>query len=175
MYGDYEAQRHWMEITTHLPLSMWYSYDLPYWGLDYPPLTAYISLCCGYMCGCHCMIFTHILTMSNRGTVLNKEWFALDSSRGHESLWSATYMRWTVVTLDACVYLPATIYFCKTHWKSRSRRSQVCLRTLMSPSPYVMMHRRSLVSLYFFNPLLFLWTMGISSKRGYRRRFPSIT
>ena len=39
--GDYEAQRHWMELTWHLPLSQWYWYDLEYWGLDYPPLTAY--------------------------------------------------------------------------------------------------------------------------------------
>ena len=25
MYGDYEAQRHWMEITYNLPLREWYS------------------------------------------------------------------------------------------------------------------------------------------------------
>ncbi|KAI4136278.1 MAG: hypothetical protein LQ341_005726 [Variospora aurantia] len=43
MHGDLEAQRHWMEITTHLPISQWYFYDLQYWGLDYPPLTAYHS------------------------------------------------------------------------------------------------------------------------------------
>lgn len=49
LFGDYEAQRHWMEITTHLSFSEWYSYDLLYWGLDYPPLTAYISWICGYM------------------------------------------------------------------------------------------------------------------------------
>ena len=45
MYGDYEAQRHWMEITLHLPIQDWYretkDNDLLYWGLDYPPLTAY--------------------------------------------------------------------------------------------------------------------------------------
>ena len=49
MFGDYEAQRHWMEITTHLPFRQWYKYDLQYWGLDYPPLTAYISWLCGEM------------------------------------------------------------------------------------------------------------------------------
>jgi hypothetical protein len=49
MYGDYEAQRHWMELTLHLPLREWYTYDLQYWGLDYPPLTAYTSWACGYM------------------------------------------------------------------------------------------------------------------------------
>ncbi|THU93788.1 hypothetical protein K435DRAFT_820159 [Dendrothele bispora CBS 962.96] len=35
MYGDYEAQRHWMELTIHLPRRQWYTL-----GLDYPPLTA---------------------------------------------------------------------------------------------------------------------------------------
>lgn len=49
MHGDYEAQRHWMEITNHLPVSQWYFYDLQYWGLDYPPLTAYHSWICGKM------------------------------------------------------------------------------------------------------------------------------
>ena len=47
MFGDYEAQRHWMELTIHLPISQWYTYDLRYWGLDYPPLTAYVSWICG--------------------------------------------------------------------------------------------------------------------------------
>jgi alpha-1,3-glucosyltransferase len=46
-YGDYEAQRHWMEITVHTPVKQWYTNttdnDLRYWGLDYPPLTAYQS------------------------------------------------------------------------------------------------------------------------------------
>ena len=49
MFGDYEAQRHWMEITTKLPIRQWYTYDLQYWGLDYPPLTAYHSWLCGAM------------------------------------------------------------------------------------------------------------------------------
>lgn len=49
MYGDYEAQRHWMELTIHLPTHQWYTYDLEYWGLDYPPLTAYVSWLCGVM------------------------------------------------------------------------------------------------------------------------------
>jgi len=47
MFGDYEAQRHWMEITIHLRFQQWYKYNLQYWGLDYPPLTAYVSWLCG--------------------------------------------------------------------------------------------------------------------------------
>lgn len=49
MHGDFEAQRHWMELTIHLPLTKWYFYDLQYWGLDYPPLTAYHSWVLGKM------------------------------------------------------------------------------------------------------------------------------
>ena len=51
MFGDFEAQRHWLEITANLPLSNWYhnttENDLLYWGLDYPPLTAYVSFVYG--------------------------------------------------------------------------------------------------------------------------------
>ena len=47
MYGDFEAQRHWLEITSNLNIGDWYRHtkdnDLMYWGLDYPPLTAYVS------------------------------------------------------------------------------------------------------------------------------------
>lgn len=49
MYGDLEAQRHWMEITTTIPMSDWYWHDIEWWGLDYPPLTAYHSWLCGKM------------------------------------------------------------------------------------------------------------------------------
>lgn len=51
MHGDFEAQRHWMELTIHLPPTKWYFYDLQYWGLDYPPLTAYHSWLLGKMYG----------------------------------------------------------------------------------------------------------------------------
>lgn len=51
MFGDFEAQRHWMEITVNLPAAQWYENstknDLLYWGLDYPPLTAYHSYLLG--------------------------------------------------------------------------------------------------------------------------------
>ena len=52
-FGDFEAQRHWMELTLNLPIADWYrktaDNDLDYWGLDYPPLTAYLSLVHAYL------------------------------------------------------------------------------------------------------------------------------
>jgi len=71
-FGDFEAQRHWMEITTNLPVKEWYrnssSNDLSYWGLDYPPLTAYQS-------------FVHGLFLR----FFHPQSVALLTSRGHES------------------------------------------------------------------------------------------
>ena len=42
-----------MELTVHLPPEDWYretkDNDLLYWGLDYPPLTAWHSKLCGHI------------------------------------------------------------------------------------------------------------------------------
>ena len=92
--GDYEAQRHWMEITLHLPLKQWYTYDTDYWGLDYPPLTAYIS----YLCG----------LMSDR-IFFGAEPTALFTSRGYEDNSHKAYMRSTVLLLDLLIYFTAVL------------------------------------------------------------------
>ncbi|KAF8645218.1 hypothetical protein AX16_008045 [Volvariella volvacea WC 439] len=115
MYGDYEAQRHWMELTLHLPFRQWYTYDLQYWGLDYPPLTAYISWICGVV-----------------ASWINPSWVALDTSRGIETETSKLFMRLTVVFWDALVYVPATIFFTRTWQGTRSTKTQtVALLTLL--------------------------------------------
>lgn len=49
LHGDFEAQRHWLELTVNLPAKQWYRYDLQYWGLDYPLVTAYHSWILGKM------------------------------------------------------------------------------------------------------------------------------
>lgn len=96
MHGDFEAQRHWMEITTALPALQWYENstdnDLLYWGLDYPPLTAY-----------------HSLLLGRLGHRLVPQCFALRSSRGHESEACRRFMRATVVASDLAVYMPGAL------------------------------------------------------------------
>eukprot|EP00252_Welwitschia_mirabilis_P007218 TRINITY_DN18397_c0_g1_i1.p1 TRINITY_DN18397_c0_g1~~TRINITY_DN18397_c0_g1_i1.p1 ORF type:complete len:205 (-),score=16.26 TRINITY_DN18397_c0_g1_i1:54-668(-) len=98
MFGDYEAQRHWMEITVHTPITEWYrntsNNDLKYWGLDYPPLTAYQS-------------YLHGLALHR----LHPPSVALRSSRGYESPFSKLLMRWTVLSSDALVFFPAALWF----------------------------------------------------------------
>ncbi|KAL0235597.1 hypothetical protein GEMRC1_002179 [Eukaryota sp. GEM-RC1] len=95
IYGDFEAQRHWMEITVNLPISEWYTNsslnDLNYWGLDYPPLTAYHS----YLCGKLSQIFC-------------PDTVALLSSRGSQSYETKLFMRLMVLLVDVLILLPVS-------------------------------------------------------------------
>ena len=99
MFGDFEAQRHWMEVTVNLPIGDWYRQtvdnDLQYWGLDYPPLTAYLSWVFGKVA-------------ASWGASLSPL-IALRSSRGHESVAGKAYMRGTVLLMDLLVLLPAVV------------------------------------------------------------------
>ena len=97
-FGDFEAQRHWMEITTQTPLGEWYREtprnDLQYWGLDYPPLTAYQSWAYGVVLG-----------------AIEPELVALGASRGHETATGKRLMRWSVLVSDALVFFPGVAAF----------------------------------------------------------------
>uniref|UniRef100_A0ABI7Y830 Alpha-1,3-glucosyltransferase n=1 Tax=Felis catus TaxID=9685 RepID=A0ABI7Y830_FELCA len=99
MFGDYEAQRHWQEITFNLPIKQWYfnssDNNLQYWGLDYPPLTAYHSLLCAYV-----------------AKFINPDWIALHTSRGYESQAHKLFMRTTVLIADLLIYIPAVVLYC---------------------------------------------------------------
>jgi alpha-1,3-glucosyltransferase len=120
-----------MELTNHLPTRQWYTYDLQYWGLDYPPLTAYHSWLFGKMCVyigfCACSL-SPLLTV-NSGSFIDPMWFALDTSRGIETPASKFYMRTTVILSDLAIYIPAAWLFTHVWHSDRSRRTQVCLIT----------------------------------------------
>lgn len=98
LFGDYEAQRHWMEITTNLPVEDWYrnttDNDLLYWGIDYPPLTAY-----------------HMYILGRASKLINSSWTELHKSRGTESYEHKIYMRSTVILVDLLLFIPAIIYY----------------------------------------------------------------
>ncbi|KAI3368562.1 hypothetical protein L3Q82_025570, partial [Scortum barcoo] len=69
--------------------------DLNYWGLDYPPLTAYHSLICAYV-----------------AKIINPEWVELHKSRGYESPAHKLFMRATVLVADLLIYMPAVVLYC---------------------------------------------------------------
>ncbi|KAI3617460.1 hypothetical protein CBS9595_003369 [Malassezia furfur] len=127
MYGDLEAQRHWMELTLHLPPRQWYTYDLPYWGLDYPPLTAWVSWACGWV--------------ATRFAALRPS-FALHTSRGAESPALIVFLRASVWVLEALVYVPAVNAFVERRLAGRSSRARDVARytVLLQPALLLVDH-----------------------------------
>uniref|UniRef100_A0A023EWB5 Alpha-1,3-glucosyltransferase n=1 Tax=Aedes albopictus TaxID=7160 RepID=A0A023EWB5_AEDAL len=96
MFGDFEAQRHWQEITVNLPIRDWYENttdnDLLYWGLDYPPLTAY-----------------HSLLVGKWAQFKDPAFVELHESRGITDDRHKEFMRNTVLLLDILLYMPAIL------------------------------------------------------------------
>ena len=70
------------------------SNPLDYWGLDYPPLTAYHSWLLG-------TVAAHI----------NADWISLPQSRGFESSAHKLFMRYSVLLTDLLLYFTAVVTF----------------------------------------------------------------
>lgn len=83
-----------MEITTYLPVSQWYFHDLQWWGLDYPPLTAY-----------------HSWLLGKIGALIDPAWFALFKSRGIDDPNLKIFMRASVLVSEYVTFIPAAIVF----------------------------------------------------------------
>ncbi|KAH6890554.1 ALG6, ALG8 glycosyltransferase family-domain-containing protein [Thelonectria olida] len=127
MFGDYEAQRHWMELTTHLPISQWYFHDLQWWGLDYPPLTAY-----------------HSWLLGKIGALIDPSWFTLFASRGSEDANLKIFMRATVIVSEYLVYIPAVTVFVRRYSRLQGvapwTASVALVAILMQPSTILIDH-----------------------------------
>jgi alpha-1,3-glucosyltransferase len=115
--GDFEAQRHWLELTLHLPIGDWYWHDLEYWGLDYPPLTAYASWICGFL--------------SHR--IVGPESVMLFDSRGIEDPIVKSYMRATVLVLDLLIFFPII-------WVTTKKSNWMRLMALSQPAIILIDH-----------------------------------
>lgn len=123
MFGDFEAQRHWMEITYHLPPDKWYYYDLQYWGLDYPPLTALHSWVCGAV-----------------ANLIEPSWVALDASRGIEGPGVKLFMRATALVSELLIYLPAIYWAARTFTSSWSDRQELFALIYLQPALILIDH-----------------------------------
>ncbi|KAI9305470.1 glycosyl transferase [Cunninghamella echinulata] len=148
LFGDYEAQRHWMELTIHLPTKQWYRYDLNWWGLDYPPLTAF-----------HSWLFGKI------GSFIQPNWFALDDSRGYESPESKFFMRSSVFLSELLIYIPAVYLFGQLLYGSQGylKKHVSAMLILLQPALIIIDHGH-----FQYNSVMLgfsLWAiLGILSK-----------
>lgn len=124
MYGDFEAQRHWMELTIHLPTSDWYFFDLQYWGLDYPPLTAY-----------------HSWILGKLGTLINPNWFFLNTSRGLETSDLRFFMRVSSIVSELACYIPGVLLLANVFGKkfNLSRMDQIIFALIILTQPHLIL------------------------------------
>ena len=120
------------EVTLNTPLSQWYVHtkvnDLQYWGLDYPPLTAFQSWICGVW-----------MRAVEPGAV------ALTTSRGWETPVSKLAMRATVIASDLAFTLPATIAFVRAFYgdergANANRMTWATALILLAPAPILVDH-----------------------------------
>lgn len=112
-----------MEITHNLPAEQWYKAtpdnELEYWGLDYPPLSAWHSYAMGFC-----------------SWLIEPESVALHTSRGYSSVLHKVFMRGTVVLGELLIYVPALVLFFKLYYKRMNSgvKSAGVLLVLISPS-----------------------------------------
>lgn len=107
-----EAQRHWLSITNHLPVSQWYFHDWQYWGLDYPPLTAYHS----YLLGRIARAFGNPRWVELVGRLGGKEAVYRDEK-------AILFMRSTVIVGDILLWMIPVALWCALRlgrWKARA-------------------------------------------------------
>lgn len=121
LYGDFEAQRHWMELTTNLPIKEWYFYDLQYWGLDYPPLTAYHSFLCGKL-----------------AAIVDYRITEFEASRGIEGDFVKLFMRLSALFSDILIFFPSIYYYCE--YTGITDRSKTALLLLIMPAMQLIDH-----------------------------------
>ncbi len=99
-YGNFETQRHWMEITINLKITDWYNDSVSnpkdYWPIDYPPLSAYHSYIFGYF-------FKYLIPDS----------MALFKSHGYENNIFKILMRLVCLFSDVFIFHFACFLFCK--------------------------------------------------------------
>ncbi|KAK4538621.1 hypothetical protein CDCA_CDCA19G4646 [Cyanidium caldarium] len=95
-YGDYEAHRHWSAVTLHQrPPETWYRYRVEYWGIDYPPWSAF-----------------HAYAMGRLAQWLGVADAVALSADGYESATSRAVFRALVVVNDAALFFPLSFGAC---------------------------------------------------------------
>lgn len=103
-----------MELTINTPPSEWYVEtpynNLTYWRIDYPPLTAYVSMVCGYF-----------------SRIFDKKSVELMISHGYEDPAHKVFMRATVLLSDLLFFFPSVFLLISRESKKYSFTVRMCL------------------------------------------------
>jgi alpha-1,3-glucosyltransferase len=115
-FGDYEAQRHWMEVTVNYPMQQWYTASPEWWPLDYPPLTAY-----------------HEYIMGRLSSWYDPASIGLNSSWGYETDSHRSFMRLSVIISDVVSYFLAAFLVVR-NFRSSPMRISVFALLILNPA-----------------------------------------
>lgn len=148
--GDFEVQRHWMELTWQLPVGEWYYYDPDYLGLDYPPLTAYVSYVCGFL--------------SER--LVGPHSVALVASRGLEDPTHKGFMRGTVLVLDLLAFGTAAWIATRRPGAARHDAASVAAFAFVMAQPALLLIDHGHFQYNAFALGLCLWAFHFIAKPG---------
>jgi alpha-1,3-glucosyltransferase len=154
MRGDLEAQRHWIALTSSplsslpflhtppppsanlsIPASRWYFHDSPYWGLDYPPLTAYHSLFLGFIARLTPSTARFVTLRPVSSTASKAELRAWDAfmaqleKEGDLRNW----MRATVVVGDVLLWVTAVLVYCRRNFGKAEREVEAKRKMVRLP------------------------------------------
>ncbi|KAL7672270.1 hypothetical protein ACOME3_007161 [Neoechinorhynchus agilis] len=164
MYGDFEAHRHWMEITNNLPVQDWYTQtkdnNLSYWGIDYPPVAAY-----------------HAYVVGRISTLVESDWTTLGSSTGYESNALTLFMRSSVFATELLFLLPG---FCASIFTLAVMSKQMALYYSIPVALYMLVNAE--FKSLFLSSISVLLTFGAimspyfgpeSLKQVFNRMFPT--
>jgi alpha-1,3-glucosyltransferase len=149
--GDFEVQRHWMELTWQRPVGEWY-YDEPYYfGLDYPPLTAYVSYVCGFFS--EKMVDPHSVA-----------WM---TSRGLEDATHKAFMRGTVLLFDLLLFGSAAWTMSKPRRSSNEHdMKSMCVFVFVMIQPALILIDHGHFQYNTFALGLCLWAFHFMSRTG---------
>ncbi|KAK4049334.1 Glucosyltransferase-like protein [Microbotryomycetes sp. JL221] len=168
MRGDFEAQRHWIAMTSSslnfkwlhrptgikadpdivVPMREWYFHDLQYWGLDYPPLTAYHSMVMGAVARLSRHTVSYVTlkppteldpnTTSSVTYIANVKAWHQQMSLLERDGGLRHFMRASVVVSDVLVYVTAVLWYCwrnhrgERHARSKSKRNSHALVAIVT-------------------------------------------
>lgn len=117
---DFEVHRHWLALTSSLPLSRWYSDTTSPWSLDYPPLFAFFELLLSLPASLIDPTITHLtlgLNLSSPSSVL--------------------FLRLSTIFSDLVLLLSVHIL---TRRRAPSKRLTLAALVLLSPSLFIVDH-----------------------------------
>lgn len=176
-----------MELTLNLPVKEWYGpsarNDPTYWGIDYPPLTAFHEVIMGY--------FSHLCEPAS---------VELFASRGYESRSHRLFVRLSVVVSELVTYFPAAYLVSSALNASERMQFSTFVMLILSPclifvdhghfqynsvalgfflgATYCVLRKKSLLgaifyscsflykqTLLYFSPIFFAYMLGEALKR----------